>query len=67
MTAADRERLADLERRVAELSHSVQVIAVQATAVRTLEQMWFDSRDVKPPAIPPRRQRHLQAVPGGAS
>ncbi len=62
MTAADRERLDDLERQVAELTASLRRVAVQATTLITLEEMYLGRREGLGSAAPPRRPRHLQVV-----
>jgi hypothetical protein len=60
------QRLADLEREVAELKASLRRVAVQATALMTLEEIFPGRRQVGPgPAAPSGRPRHLQAVQGG--
>jgi hypothetical protein len=66
MTAADRERLAGLEREVAELRAALKRVAVQAATLMTLEEITLGYRRDLSPAAPPRRPRHLQLVDGGA-
>ncbi len=63
--AATEQRLADLERRVAELTASLEEVAAKAAVVRTLNEMRLDRLADVRPAVPPRRPRHLHAV-GGA-
>ncbi len=61
MTAAQ-QRIAELERQVAELAATVQKVARDAATVKTLDEM-RRARQVNPgPAVPLRRPRHLYAV-----
>ena len=60
------QRIAELERQVAELKASLKRVAVQAAALMTLEEMALGRRRDLGPAVPPRRPRHLTVVSGGA-
>jgi hypothetical protein len=66
MMAATRQRIADLEQQVADLTARVEQLDGQALVIRTLSEMRLDHlgcgagdrAGLKPP-------RHLAAVPGG--
>jgi hypothetical protein len=58
------QRVADLERQVAELTETVRKLAVMAATIQTLAEMRVQRLDPWPPAARPRR---LHVVNGGAS
>ena len=65
--ATTEQRLAELERQVAELSASLEGVAAQAAVVRTLTEMRLDRlAAVWPAGSSPRRPCHLHAVEEGA-
>ena len=60
------QRISDLERQVADLAAEVRDLREEAFVLRTLEERRVRLADGgRPPAVPPRRPRHLHAV-GGA-
>jgi hypothetical protein len=59
------QRLAELERQVADLAAEVRDLRTQAFTWRTYEEMRLERMERlagAPAAVPPRRLRHLQAV-----
>jgi hypothetical protein len=69
---ASAQRIADLERQVADLAARIEQVARKAATLRSLEEVYLDERAARAPASrstaprpPIRRPRHLQIV-GGA-
>jgi hypothetical protein len=64
------QRLADLERQVADLTARIEEVARKGAALRTLEQAWFEVNGWQPaqrPALKPSPPRYLRAVGGSGS
>ncbi len=61
--AGTAQRIADLERQVADLAARLEEYHQQAAMVRAIEDVIIAARPLAPAPRPPR---HLQAVPGGA-
>ena len=63
--AVGEQRLAALERQVANLSAEVKDLRAQAFVLRTLEEMMVrECLGGGAPAVAPRQPRHLVALPG---
>ena len=65
MTGAE-QRIADLEQQLAALTATVKQLALEAIALRTIEEMYFNRPRAPRPAAPARRPGHLQVLEGGA-
>jgi hypothetical protein len=65
--ATSAQRIADLERQVADLAAEVEKLRGQAATLYTLEEMWIrHGWQDSGPAAPPRRRRHLTVLDGSA-
>jgi hypothetical protein len=64
---AQAQRIADLERQVAELAAEVGTLRAEAFIVRTIEEIRAGAAAPRMPGPSPRRPRHLSVVAGGRS
>jgi hypothetical protein len=56
------QRIADLERQLADFSADVRDLRAEAFVIKCLEGMRLERQAGVRPTVPPRRPRHLQVV-----